>query len=639
MALVQRTLIALLIHTAFVGFSSTLGLAQGWDAADRSGLIREIASAAESLDEGEFPSLEAAKNDFCRSASAVASFFDRRTDAANAQAWRAYLDLKPLIDLVESDAADLDIARKAIETRFRLVGTTPGLELSAVRDLRDSVERLIGAVRFRDGARSKSLIAKQLGSLSELITEIDGEPSPQEQGDLAAILGLLDQAGQSEGLVAGIRSRFAHPNFVISVGEPLVQSVVNRNAYQSRQVRDCILGTRIVGDASLVGMVTADVVPSRGAARLLVSLGGQVSSRNTGFNGPVRLRTIGSGNVFASRSLLITESGLSAQPVHVSATLQTQIVAIEHKLRIVRRIARKRAAEQKPNADRIALGKLKEQVGKQFDSETNQMTPMPMTSLMTQLGPLLNRLSIDEPSRLIESTDDAILMHATVRNGDQLASRIGRPPVLGPRGVAVQIHESLVDNLLAPVLAGRTVREGDLDSLIASSGLPIERNDRGEQSVAPELRQDDGDDDEEESTPFEIDFARQRPIIFEARDQTLRLGVRGTRFVQGKRELKRAIEIVAVYEPVRRTDGQMVLARKDDVEVSFSGSGSRLSVTQVGLKRTIQKKFADVFPQFLLEKTFRVPADAKAKALAGREFRVTDMIAGDGWLTVEADIR
>jgi hypothetical protein len=169
------------------------------------------------------------------------------------------------------------------------------------------------------------------------------------------------------------------------------------------------------------------------------------------------------------------------------------------------------------------------------------------------------------------------------------------------------------------VLAGRTFTESRLRELLRQAGFP-------EPPTGPaEADQDDA--------PFEIDFSRIRPIIFEARDQTVRLGVRGTRFGQGGRELKRPMEITAVYVPAADDAGRLVLARQGEVNVDFPGQ-ARLTLAQAGLRGTIKKKFADVFPDVLLQKPVVVPETARIDTLRGRVFRPSMIAAQDGWLSI-----
>jgi hypothetical protein len=234
---------------------------------------------------------------------------------------------------------------------------------------------------------------------------------------------------------------------------------------------------------------------------------------------------------------------------------------------------------------------------------------------------MLQRLALEEPMQLWSSTDVELVVEALFRRHDQLSTVVTRPPVTQPYDVAIQIHESAIGNALATVLAGRTLSEQRLEELLDKAGLQSEGDESSEAA-----------DDE---PPFEIDFARLRPIIFEAREQTIRLGVRGTRFAQGNRELKRAMEITALYEPMKTDLGNTLLMRKGDVGVDFPG-GRRLTMAQAGLRRTIEKKFSGVFPETLLSQALVLPSDAEVESLRNREFHARGIDAQDGWITVVA---
>ena len=73
--------------------------------------------------------------------------------------------------------------------------------------------------------------------------------------------------------------------------------------------------------------------------------------------------------------------------------------------------------------------------------------------------------------------------------------------------------------------------------------------------------------------------------------------------------------------------------RQGDVKVDFPG-GRRLTVSQAGLRRTIQKKFSSVFPEAVLNQTLQIPSDAKVEALRGRVFEPQMIVAQDGWFTI-----
>ena len=77
--------------------------------------------------------------------------------------------------------------------------------------------------------------------------------------------------------------------------------------------------------------------------------------------------------------MTVDASGIAFGETSSEAALHTTIICIDHNLALVRAIARKQAAKQKPVADRIALKKLRNQIGDQFSDETTEVSPVTPT--------------------------------------------------------------------------------------------------------------------------------------------------------------------------------------------------------------------------------------------------------------------
>tara|TARA_R110002049_G_scaffold4601_5_gene32556 strand:+ start:768764 stop:770659 length:1896 start_codon:yes stop_codon:yes gene_type:complete len=590
---------------------------------DRSSVATQLRSLSENLSAEDLPDLPIAKQAVSQSHEQLNLYFSRHASPENWAAWLNYIDINPLMELIESDTDDRrDLAalgREALGVGQRLVGLAPGLEREPLRDLRRSLDQLVAALRFHD-ERSLEIIGQQMNALAERIEQIEGVPTPDDEAAINALISTLHGSGQVPVMVEKLRSVFAKPNIAVWVSEDAVRQIVDRPIDEQSPVNDCILGTRIAGDARLTGMVTADLLPSLGTVRMRVQMSGCVNSINKGYNGPVVLRTSGIGQVYASREITFNESGVQMQPAIADVSLTTNVDEIQHRLRLVRRIAKKRAAEQKPLADVIAKKKLHDRIGEEFTKETDATANVSVPDFMEKVRPVLYRLDLSEPPRFWGSTDDALFVNSVFRRRDQIGSAVHAPPLSTVFEAAVQVHESVVNNAVAPILAGRTLNEAKMNELIEQAGGTIPA--KSEVS-----------EDEEEEPPFEIDFSRARPVIFEARQQRVRIGIRGTRFAQGRRELKRPMEITAVYAPATMADGRMVLVREGEVDVDFPG-GRRLTVAQAGLKGTIKKKFADVFPPMLLDQPITVPDTVQVDALRGRVYHPNWIAANDGWLSL-----
>lgn len=583
-------------------------------------LVAEIRSASDDLDAGALPDLTEAQQDFLDRANSAEDFLRRKTSPDNFRRWITYLELGDVVEAVQDDAKATTQASRAAALLGRLVGIEPGLELTRLVELRRAARRLVAAVRFRNGERSIEIFTRQLDQLADQVDEFEDVPTADEAAKVNLVLGLLAEANQVPDLRSRLRQTFGQPNFRIHVPESTVQAAVQRNINQSQPVNDCILGTRLFGTANLNGVVGADLRPSIGSVHIVLNLSGQFNSNNRGYNGPVRLNTISNGQVQVTRALHLNEQGAALEPAHAQVSLSSQITSIEHRLRIVRRIAKKRAAEQKPQADAIAKEKLRSQVGQQFIEQTDQAASVNVPDFMADVRPILKRLDLTEPSRRWGSTDQALYIEGRVADGVQLAAANSPPPVLAPVDFAFQLHESVVENTLSPILSGRRFDEDEINNLLKSAGMPARPTSSENQ---------DGDD----NAGFELTFSKFRPIIFEARDNSVKIGLRGSRFTQGKRDLKQSLEITATYKPVTATDGSMLLLRDDEVDVSIPGS---TSVRAKVIRTAIKDQFSEVFPMNLLSKSVMVPQTVKLPAFRGRVYQVGDIGVDEGWLTIGA---
>jgi hypothetical protein len=481
-------------------------------------------------------------------------------------------------------------------------------------------------------------VQQQLDAMIKILQDDDGGSSTEDAARLSLVVQLLDQSNQVPELVSEFYNTFSRPNLVITLDGRIVQDAIARPVNRLRPVRDCILGTRIIGNGHLQGEVSGRLAPSLGRIQVDLALTGQFRSESVGYNGPVRLPSISVGAITATRSLWIGEDGVSLSNVSSTASLDSTVTSIQHPLRIVRRIASKQVVKKKPQADQIARERFRNQVVTDFTNQTSEAAqrigngPTGGSAVPGKLPPLSNaqvtlkRLNLSPPSRLIGSTSHNIFAQVTQRTGKQLAA-ISSPPSPGTPDSGIvsgdatlQVHESLIDNLASTVLGGRTMSGQQIDRLIGSvKDTSISRATPGSAIEPPPEK-------------FEIEFASLRPIIFELRDQQIRIGIRGNRFSQDGRELRSSLEITATYEPVD-VGGYKVLRRSGTVEVDFPGSG-RIGFQQVAQRRSIQKLFDDRFPETLLNQPLILPVLAMVPSLSGRVYRVSGINAQDGWLTL-----
>jgi hypothetical protein len=579
-------------------------------------LSQQVANAAKAsvsqLKVTDLPAKESARVEATDAIAQLKDYLNRTTTEENGAAWLGYLKANELQQAITDDSRSA-VIRAASEVQRRSSALHEGLERTAVVRFRVAAGNVADAYRFEKGEQVIQLFGKQLERLSDQWSTIEGEPQPDDIANLRNTVDMLHRGGQQVELLDLVAQEFGHANLKLWISEDLIAAAVGRPLDLQQDVRECILGTRILGKAQIDGSVSAELVPSSESIAIKVMMDGKVAARTRGFNGPVRLRASSSSVVHAEQVLEVNQQGLSMGEVTTDATSKNQIHSIDHSLRLVREIAKRKARKQKPQADRIALARLKKRVGETFEEQVQQ--EFGESDPLELVNGFINRLNLSQPKAEFSSTEDAASVSVMLAKPRQLAADSVPQEITEPGHVVVQVHESLVANSLGSLLAGRSMSRSEIQEMIGR------------------LAKRAAGSAEEDAPNFEVDFDSRRPVVFQCRDGVLRIGIRGTRFKQGSRELKRPLEIFAEYQATKQADGSIVLERVGELNVNFPGT-ERLSVTQAGLRGAMKESFAKAFAPTLMHKPWVVPEDAKLETFVGRRFMPIAFDVNDGWLTL-----
>jgi len=616
--------------------SPTLAQVPGGSAApapmvtDFSTWSSELRDIRANLDVASLPDLDSAESLMIDAIESTRDYFRRATSPSNYDAWLDYLRMQPLADAIDSDESIAMKGRAALALLPQLRGVERGLELPAIVRLRDALDHYIAALRYSDPDRGIVLVEKYIDGLSDLLSLESGSTdlSSEQRDQLELYLGGLADAGQGAGLRSLIRSRFTQPNWWIWINGRQVTEAISRPVDNPNAVNECILGTRLRGQARVTGQVTAELLPQDGYVRMVLRLHGNFTTSTRGFRHPVSLDSTGTGAVYTARQLAITPTRMILGAPISTADISTRIQRIHHPLKIVRTIAMRKANESKPRAERISERKLREKVEKQFVEETDEAALRRIPDIDQELNPWLGRLDFPPLQRSIGSTSSEIYAHAKMQHPLGLAAA-GPPPSAAkirnaiaypkPQGTkdylaTIQIHESALVNTFGRLLAGQTFTPDRIGRIIEVLGLEL-----------PER--------EESQNEIVIDFANFRPVYFEADGQALTLGLRATRLSRDGRELRVPVEVSATYRPVMGEDGSAWLIRDHDINFSFSSS-RRLSLSQTAMKTNLEEGFEELFPLELLHRDFPVPSTVQAPMLVGRVLKISSVDLTSGWISI-----
>jgi hypothetical protein len=653
----------------FIGGMGANPVAAQLSSETRESLLADIAQARQQLDPSRLPDLTTRSQAVLEQFREVDDYLNLTADAENREGWMEYLNVDPLQQAIAEEADPGMRGQLAQDLYFRMARNLPGLERGPLIRLRRAAKQLLMTAKLRDQQDLIRRIDRVLERLAEIVQQSDTALSPETASQLNYILNYLDASNQAPQLVERVRVNIGSPNLRVAIGAGRVARMVTRPVLEVGPSDECILGTRVISQTELKGLVTATLLPSADSARFLINLDAQFSSLGTGYNRGVRVRNRSFGNVHAVRPLWIDADGVDLGPVSTTADLDSQILGIQHPLRIVRRIAAKTAARQRSQTNAIAESRLENRVTKQFGEASEGKVSRGNLLPQAAVADVLTRLDLDQPTKHWSSNTDYLQLRLTATNARQTTTAVAPPEIVPGFDVVVQVHESAINNPATFLLAERFLGDGEIRQFllglipadlkvagVAARDLPLEVGaapaaralelgqalldgelpDSAAEIVdsAADIVKSDAESDEQSDEKIGITFDAQRPLIFEARDGVLTVGIVGTQFRRDENELNRRMRISATFKPVRQEDGSVRLDRVGDLLVTFPNSSDRgLSIAERTIVTAIRRRLTRVFPEQLMEVPFDM-AGPIANMGDGKPLRAVAISPRDGWLTV-----
>lgn len=635
---------------------------------DKTGLLNAIAIAKDQLSDGSFPSIVERGAEVERDWDAVGTYLRQTADQENRQGWIDYFDLQPLLDLLAENHSDEDLTERATAQRllrlssdayWRMTRNQPGLEREPVVRLRRSVERLFDAAYFYDRSSSAKKMSALLDEMADIIKNANSPLTTEEAEQLSAILSTISASETGPAIVQQLVRNIGSPNVKISIGRNVIQRIVTRPVLDSGPNSDCILGTRVISQTHLDGQLSAHLLPSHSQAHIQLAIDAQFNSRGTGYNRGVKIMNRSYGPVRSVRDLFISDQGVSIGDVHSTANLQTQILDIQHPLRIVRKIAAKKAAQQRSAATRIAESRLENRVTQQFSEQSASQISQGNLLPRAAAQDVLVRLDLDQPLKHWSTSSDYLVLQMTVRNQGQITTLISPPSTIPGFDLVIQFHESAINNQALRLLAGRTLTDDDIRGFIMNlipqasqtNGFSMAEFLSGETTIIEAgaeaidevseevVGQELGLEEiaEQNRPSLRIRFDDQKPIIFEARDGLLRIGLNVLGISRDGEQLRKPTGIWASFKPVRNPDGSVSLRRVDDVQVIVkTAEKGRFNYQENAIITRLRGRFRDIFPELLLSGPLGTNSEAIRK-ISPDPLNIKAIKPRDGWLTIYAE--
>lgn len=525
----------------------------------------------------------------------------------NEQAWKTYLRWEDLEAQLSAEKPDM---RTLEEIYLKFKGSYAGLDKKQVVAARQALRTYINLVYFSQVDQYKQQFDLQIKTLADAVKRYSESASGDDARAIGAILGWLEQGEQVPAALKTIRNKLDQPNLYASVSRELIASGIRRPVDQVNPVHEIILGTDVNGTAHMVGDVDVKLVPSSNKGLIELSLTGTVTSDNVGVNGPATIYSTGFSTIGASKLLSVDKDGLSPNPAVAHADTSTTFNAICAKMRLVQKIATKRAYQQKSQAEAIASDRTEFRIQDRFDNETKDLVADANTRLQEKLyRPLIGRDEFPD-SINVSTTTDHLNLEVMQASQSQLAAPGPAPATEDTEAdLTLKLHESIVNNYGETFLAGVKLTDEKLVELLKERGAEV-----------PEELQITPDTD-----PWSITFDYKSPIQVVFDNDTVKIGIRGRQFTRGDNEVNRTIAISADYK-IEKGESGTLLTRTGDVVVDFP-TQERLGPLDLTAKTFLRKKFEAVFKQEIVGEGIKLEGQwEKAGTL-----RISSLAVTPGW--------
>ncbi len=563
------------------------------------------------LDPSKLPDISSSRANLDRQIES----FERYLDSSPSQGpiWKDFLKWETLRKELAEPTPNPETLND-LEKRFRQ--NYPGLEYSPFVGVRDALSRYVQEARIaRDPDTTMQILKNRLGKLSERMQLPEMRRDPKAMHDLAQVVTYMKQANQSPALVSSVLNKFSQPNIRAIVSDDFLRKSFSRPVDQANPVNELILGTTIIGQSILCGNVSPVLLDNPNQATLRLLMNADFASQNKGYNRGVVLNTSGTADVVACETLALGDTGLMALgDTGVDAQLTTTIQSIEHRMKIVRKIAAKQASKKKPQADAIGEARMEHRIRTQFHEQLTEQLSQANGRLREAMeSPILGRLGITKPQRNSWSNPEQLGLQWKVQSGTQLAADTPCPYPADECGLTLQIHESLVGNLLDPVLAGRILRSQEMDAYATQFG---------DLAKGIPRKQEDG--------PWAITLNNFQPVETVFDDNLIKFRVSTQRLEKEDQSLPHTATIEASYKLVQ-ADGTIQLERQGDLNVEFTGKvqqGARGVVLRTFLKSKFEQLFRDKLFDSPVRWSDRLPAQFK-------DLQLCAVGIDDGWLQLQ----
>ena len=308
-------------------------------------------------------------------------------------------------------------------------------------------------------SEAKSANDKDLDALAAMLDAAAKQPATVDRRQIGALLNRISASGQAPALVAAVRGEFAQPNLLVHVSKAIVAGGIDDQVNEDTPVKDVIMGTDVVGKGHTTGQVTTSFVPNRDHAVVQISLNGQTQAKTVGYHGMVTVFSHGTTSLAGTKTIDLDANAFTGDPATAECCTNNNIDCIDVCAgALITRFATKRVYASKGEAEAIAGEHAESRLEGRMDSRAAGMLDNANHSFNERFRNPLTRRGAFPQQLSFSTTSNWMDVVGLQARSNELGATVAPPNAAANTQLSVRVHESLIDNMNAAVMPGRTIR-------------------------------------------------------------------------------------------------------------------------------------------------------------------------------------
>jgi hypothetical protein len=375
-----------------------------------------------------------------------------------------------------------------------------------------------------------------------------------------------------------LRVVFSGVNFHASFGAEFIAAGFSENRTETVDIDENFDGTRLTGTGTLKLKSIAKLGNSRDGAEIITVVDAELESFAEGSHPPVRFDSTTTGTLHGEKGIFFRKDSITTSSAIASADLDATLSNIRiNGCCLIKLIARQQIQEKQGESKAKAERRTANRLGKRIDETIDEKITELNENYQTKVRQPLTEAGLFPRVWSISSTEQAVSFDALVADSSQPSAINPAPQLNGTPEVAVQIHQSLLNNAAALALTGRTVDEESSETI--KKRLETVRNFLN----IPE---------DKDSKPVKMTFASNNPVEVKF-DGGKVFAVIQLDSIQVGGDKDRAYTISLEYN-LTTENGKVFLeqVKLEAFPAGFDKSKGQLNAFQIGIQNGITKRLA-----------------------------------------------